>query len=326
MSRCLLLLPTLGLLIALARWVSQGSFNVYTDPSKRFYVPDEALGWRVVESGPTWLGLDLVAAIAAIVALAFALQWVAARRELPGVATWVMALLGVVAWVPGVAAFASGGRPDGGVERPPAGVVEVPEGVSGGLAGLPSGSWSLASLSAQGKAGIGIIAEVSAGGETFETRFEAVKSATFVGDPSDLRQPLRATIVVDPASVDTGIEGRSKHAREYLQVEAHPEMRFELLGLTGAASQSDAVATIAARGQLEFMGRSLEIETSGELRRLDESARRHLGIDAEYALSVTTSFVLPLESTPLQADADSFSSDEFPIRVSLVFVPDEARG
>src|SRR5690606_22865151 len=228
-----------------ARWLIQGSFNLYTDPSKRFYVPDDALGWRVVDPGPMWIGLDMVFAVTAILTLALALRWLDARRKVPSLATWLLTLLGLVAWIPGVAAFASGSRPAGGVERPPRGIVEAPDGVRGGLPGLPSGKWQLAELSDEKGAGIGVLAEVSAGGETFETRFERVERAQFVGDPTDLRQPLRASVIVDAASVDTGIDGRSKHAREYLQVETHPSMRFELASLTGAAPQDDGTVNLS---------------------------------------------------------------------------------
>ena len=73
-SRILVAVPAAcSALLAVARWLAQGSGNVYTDLGKRFYVPDPALGWRLAPPGPVWLGLDSIGALAgATVAIAVA--------------------------------------------------------------------------------------------------------------------------------------------------------------------------------------------------------------------------------------------------------------
>ncbi|MBZ0236635.1 MAG: hypothetical protein K8M05_30185, partial [Deltaproteobacteria bacterium] len=64
---------------AVTRWLVQGSGNVYTATTKRFYVPDPDLGWRVAAGGPFWIGLELVALIGAV-AVAVAAGAVLVRR------------------------------------------------------------------------------------------------------------------------------------------------------------------------------------------------------------------------------------------------------
>ena len=56
-------LPVIALAAGFARWLIQGSGNLYTATSRRYYLPDELLGWRVVHDGPVWLGLEVLGAV-----------------------------------------------------------------------------------------------------------------------------------------------------------------------------------------------------------------------------------------------------------------------
>ena len=58
--------PALALVAGGVRWALQGSGNLYTATSKRFYVPDPDFGWREAAGKPLWLGLEVLAVIAAI--------------------------------------------------------------------------------------------------------------------------------------------------------------------------------------------------------------------------------------------------------------------
>lgn len=311
------LLAATGLALAAARWWMQGGQNVWTDLGKRLYVPDPDLGWRLIEDGPVWLGLDAVALCAGALAMAL-LAAVFARkrpqtRKPAAVLGWTVAAL---ACVPGLAAFASGFAPDDAVTTPPTDIVEVPEGVQGGLAGLPAGTWTLAKPEAARR----VVATIEAGGERFEGRFEATR-AELRGDPSNLQQPLSLEVTVDPASVDTGIDGRSSHARQLLQVETHDKMTFRLAQLTGAQNSGPDVTKIGAKGELFFIGDTLDVEVTGEIKRLDDAARERLNIEGAHAFIVDVQFTVPIAQTKLSEYADDFGADTFPIRVNLIFVP-----
>ncbi len=317
LSARLLALPALGVALATARWLQQGSYNLYSDLGKRLYVPDPDLGWRMLEDGPIWLGVDAILLTGSALGMVGVAWWLFRKKaQVPAALPWLMVAIGLASWVPGIAAFASGGGPEGAVDQPPQGVIEAPDEVAGGLVGLEATQWSLAS-------GVqpGVVATVVAGGESFEARFEQVTGGTLVGDPSDLRQPLRVEVSVDPASVDTGIDGRSKSARVYLQVEEHLSMTFRLTQLIGARNTAPDAAEFSARGELDFIGDTLDIEVLGKIQALDAAARQRLGLDAEAAFRVEANFEVPLQATKLREDAGDFGADSFPIRVGLIFVP-----
>ena len=58
--------PAVALAAGGVRWLLQGSGNLYTATTKRFYTPDPDLGWRVAKGGPLWLGLEVLAILAAV--------------------------------------------------------------------------------------------------------------------------------------------------------------------------------------------------------------------------------------------------------------------
>jgi polyisoprenoid-binding protein YceI len=325
------LVPPLALIGGGARWLAQGSGNVYTATSRRYYVPDPDLGWRLVSEGPLWLGLEMLALIAALgAAVAFA-AWLIRRRERGLGRTWVPARLAL--WVTAalplalpIAAFATGLGPGDARDRLPLAAGEqarvAPAGISGALAGAPAGRYRV--VPHEGSA---ITARVQAGGETFDTRFAGNVRGHAEFDPahlSDRARPLEARIRVDAASVDTGITTRSKHAREYLKVEEFPEIGFELNKLL-AAQQGTTADEIEfwARGRLAMMGRDHEVIVIGSLRVPDLAARQRLGVDGDILL-VSADLAIALAETALAGDAGDFDNSEIPIHVSLVLAREAA--
>jgi polyisoprenoid-binding protein YceI len=315
-----LILPAAALLAAGARWLLQGRGNVYTDPATSYYVRDRDIGWRLVENGPVSIGLDVIAVLVAY-ALAFAvallvLRWWERRRgrPLPAVRTlrWVVAALPVL--VP-IWAFASGSMPEGASERAPEGVVEAPAGsISGELPGLPAGVYRVVP-----HAGTRIVARLSGGGEKFEARFVREIEGTWRAAPGDLRQPMSAEVSVATEVVDTGIELRSKHAREdYLIAAKFPRIRFRLDRLLGAQQAEEGIAYRAA-GTVELMGMRHPVTVTGLLQGYDAEGRRRLGFaPTDPVMRASAKFEIRIRDTKLAPDAGDFDGDIIPIEVSLV--------
>jgi hypothetical protein len=296
-------LAAAGVALAATRWLWQGSFNVYTDAAKRFYAPDPVVQWRLIEAGPAWLGLDALGVVGILFGVVLGAAWWARRsaQRAVMVAAWLAAVL---TWFPGAWAWRSGVPPEGSVESRPADVIEVPEGIDGGLEGVPAGLYRGA------PAADSVVAVVDAGGERLDARFSIVE-ANVVGDPSDLRQPLRGTVVLDPRTIDTGVDGRSRHAQNYLEVEDHPTIRLDLSALRAAQAEPDGSATFVAAAELALMGETIPVEVRGRLRRE--------GSGDLAAFTVDASFAVRLSETPLQTHATDFASDSIPIRVRLPF-------
>lgn len=315
----------LAALVALAaagaRWLLQGSGNVYTATTKRFYVPDPDLGWRVADGGPVWIGLEAIAAIAAVaVGVAFA-GWLLGRWErkrggrlIPlRVGLWIAAALPLALplW-----AFSSGFGPDQGVEQLPVGATAAAptEGVEGALE-LPAGRYEVVA-----HAGTSITARVSAGKETFDARFGKGITGTWTADPADLTKPTTAELELDPTTVDTGIALRSQHAREdYLQSGKYPRIKLRIARLIAARQDGPALIAFRAEGAVDFLGETVTVEITGNLRATDAAARQRLGFAAGDAIAlVDADLALTVSGTRLRGDADSFDSDRIPIHVSLV--------
>jgi polyisoprenoid-binding protein YceI len=316
--RCLVL-PAASVLAALARWLVQDRGNLYTDASTRFYVPDRDLDWRVIEDGPVSLGLDVVAvlvafAVALLVARLVQRRWERRRGAalpIPSAAPWVIAALPLLvpAW-----AFASGSFPSGAVFSPPAGVVDAPDSIAGGLPGMPAGTYRVVP-----HAGTSILAHLSGGGEAFDARFASDIEGSWRGAPADLRQPMSAEVSVGTAAVDTGIELRSKHAREeYLDAPRHPRIRFQLGRLIGAGPIEGGVA-YRAEGAVELMGRRHPVAVTGTLRALDDAGRQRQGFAAgDAVLRATAQFEIKISETKLAPDAADFDGNIIPIEVNLL--------
>lgn len=315
------ILPGLALALGVARWLVQGSGNLYTDADKRFYVPDPDLGWRAIGDGPPWLGLELLAVIAAIgVAAAFG-GWLIRRRERRTLERWSAARLclwfvaampmAVPAW-----AFAGGGAPADSVEYLPAGLVEAPTGgVSGGLSKMPAGTYE-----AIDHDGSSITAHIFAGGDEFDARFAGGVGGTWRGNPADLTQPMTAEIHVDATSVDTGIALRTKQAREDLRVTTHDQLRFRLTAVEAARQDGPDAIAFSARGEVELVGEVTPIELAGVMRRAD---RARLGTSGP-TFVINAEFELDIRNTPLRGDAGSYDDPIFHIIATLVLVGDAA--
>jgi len=309
--------PIVALIAALLRWWLQGSGNLYTAVEKRFYVPDPDLGWRVSQAQPVWLGLDVCAVIAAIaVALAIG-GYVIRRREskhgAPSRGLRAFAwLLGAISVVAPIAAYASGSRPAEARDALPVESSTIPTmtGIAGGLV-APAGRYEVVAHD-----GTSITAHLTAGGESFDARFSGDIHGFWAGNPHDLAEPMSADVSVAAASVDTGVRGRSKHARSYLHVDAYPRIEVRLDRVL-AAQPAGAGVAFSARGTLTLIGRTHSIAIAGTLERPDDAALARLGLTGSILL-VKATFSIAIKDTALAANATAFDGDVIPIAVSLV--------
>jgi polyisoprenoid-binding protein YceI len=307
-----------ALIAALARWQLQGSGNVYTAVSKRFYVPDPDIGLRISKEHPIWLGLEICAVIAAIaIGLAIGawiIRWREARRgrrsTILRVLSWIVAVVPLI--VP-IVAFASGSRPVGGLDTRP---TDRAGEVAGGIAGTidaPEGRYEVVA-----HAGTSITAHLSAGGEVFDAQLSGGVRGGWQGDPRDLTQPMVAEVSVDAASIDTGIDERSKHAREeYLHVGQFPRIAVTVDRLLAANQAGGNAIGFRARGTLKLIGKTHAVEITGTLRKPDAAALTRLGLSGEILL-VQADLAVVIKETALAPDAGDFDGERIPIHVSLV--------
>ncbi len=302
---------------SLVRWYVQGSGNLYTALSKRFYVPDPDLGWRVSAEHPLWLGLDACAVIVALALVVVAVALITRRLERASerrlrrlrVVSWTVASLSLA--VP-AAAFASGAGPLRARDTLPAGTaVRIEDGVAGSLDAPPGRYVVLA------HPGTAVTARLSAGGETFDARFAEI-TGSWRGTPRDLRRPMHGDIAVAAASVDTGVGKRTRHARDgYLHAGDYPRISVTFDRL--AAVRADGALTIAFRaaGTVSLLGRTAPVEITGTAEKLDSAALARLAVTGDVLL-VQADFTLPIRDTALAPDAGDFDNPLIPIHVSLV--------
>ncbi len=317
--------PTVAAVAAGARWLLQGSGNVYTAFEKRFYLPDPDLGWRVARGGPIWVGLEAIAvciavAVGVVVAALIVRRW-ERRRGAP------MTALRVVLWLGGAAplalpvvAFASGMGPDRGRESLPAGATAAAPGPADGIEGqlpVPGGRYQVVVHD-----GSAITASLAAGGDSFEARFARGIRGAWTGEPGDLTRPSTVEISVAAAGVDTGITLRSQHARdEYLKTGTHPTITLRVTKVIAARQDGPGLVGFRAAAEVDFIGDTVPVEITGTLRAADAAARARLGFTATDAVVlVDAALELSVGATQLRTDADSFDRDRIPIRVSLVLV------
>jgi polyisoprenoid-binding protein YceI len=307
-----------ALIGALVRWQVQGSRNLYTALAKRFYIPDPDLGWRISERHPVWLGLEVGAVIAAIAVGLLVAGWIIRRREARRGrrATVLRALSWIAAGVPlavPIAAFASGSGPAGGLDTLPAATIQ---GIEAGITGIidaPAGRYEVVD-----HAGTAITAHLSAGHETFDARFGSGIRGVWQGDPHELTRPNSAELGVEASAVDTGIDERSKHAREeYLYADKYPRITVAISQLKGATQAGANSVAFHAVGTLGFVGKTHAIEITGTLKKPDAAAIARLGLSGEILL-VQADFAIVIKETALASDAGTFDGDRIPIHVSLV--------
>jgi polyisoprenoid-binding protein YceI len=307
-----------ALIAALVRWQVQGSRNLYPALEKRFYVPDPDLGWRVSDQHPIWLGLLVCVGLAAITAGLLAGGEIIRRREarhgrratLLRTASWIAAVAPLV--IP-IMAFASGTRPANGVDTLPAATIR---GIEAGITGIldaPAGRYEVVE-----HAGTAITAHLSAGHEAFDARFGGGIRGTWQGDPRDLTRPVTAEVSVEAASVDTGIDERSKHAREaYLLADKHPRISVTIDRLVAAKQAGAGTVEFRAQGTLGLIGKTHAVEITGTLKKPDVAALSRLGLSGEIVL-VQADFAVVIKETALASDAGDFDGAAIPIHVSLV--------
>ncbi len=313
-----LALPLLALVAGAARWLVQGSGNLYTALAKRFYVPDPDFGWREASDRPVWLGLEALALIAGVAAAVLVAALWMRRRQSAGKST---KLLRTLAWVASplplivpIVAFASGGAPAGAKEALPMGATAAaPQtGIEGALP-LPAGEYEL--LAHRGTV---VTAKIKAGGDDLEARFTGDPRGTWRAEPSDFSRPMQAEVSVAAASIDTGIDLRTEHAKkEYLKVAQHPRIGFRLTRLVAARQDGPSLVAFRGVGQIELLGQQTEVEITGNVMAADaaQKSRLELPVDREVVV-VTASFLLPVTKTALSPG--DYDTDQFPVSVSLV--------
>ena len=312
-----------AVIASLVRWMMQGSQNLYTSLSKSFYVPDPDVGWALSDRHPLWLGLEIIAVLTAVIAGLVVGGWIIRRRERKTGAR--STILRVLAWAAAVvpllvpaAAFQSGFGPEGArdvLPRREAAVIDTaaqPAPITGSLA-LPAGRYEvvphkLTALSAQ----------LDAGGDQFEARFAEGVAGQWQGDPKDLTGPMTAEVSADAAQVDTGVAGRSKHAREgYLYADKFPRIGWKLDRLVAARPDGPDRVAFRAVGTVSLMGKSHSVETVGSLKKADAAALARLELKGD-VLIAEADFALVIKETALASDASTFKGDRFPVHVSLV--------
>lgn len=314
-------LPIAALIAALVRWQLQGSRNLYTAVSKRFYVPDPDLGWQISPRHPLWIGLELCAVIAAIAAALVVAGWWTRRREarlghrtpaLRG-AAW---LVGALPLALPILAFASGSGPPNAVDTLPASTIQ---GIESGIVGIidaPAGRYEIVA-----HPGTSVTAHLSSGHETFDARFAGAIRGSWQGDPHDFTRPVTAEVSVDAASVDTGIDLRSTHARdEYLLASQFPKITVALDRVLAANQAGAGAIRFRAHGTLSLIGKTHSIEVTGTMKKPDAAAleRLHLKDLGGDVLLVQAEFPVVIKETALAKDAGDFDGDKIPIQVSLV--------
>jgi polyisoprenoid-binding protein YceI len=346
-----LVVALVAVIASLARWALQGSRNFYTAFEKQFYVPDPDVGWAISDRHPIWLGLEVIGALAAVAVGLAVGGWIIRRRErksgsrakLLRAAAWVAAVVPLV--VP-IAAFATGFGPEGGRDvRPQREVVAVVEpappaaspGPATGSAALAGSAAPVGSAaqpapepntgSLEAPAGTyqvvphkltEIAVRLTAGGDTFDARFTESVKGTWQGDPKDLTKPMTAEVTALAAEVDTGIAGRSKHAREgFLKADKHPRLGFRLDKLVTARPDGPDRVAFRALGTVSLMDRTHAVQVDGSLKKADAAAQKRLKLTGD-VLIAEADFALVIKETALASDASTFKGDRFPIHVSLV--------
>jgi polyisoprenoid-binding protein YceI len=316
-----LTLSGLALAAGIARWLLQGSGNLYTQTDKRYYLADPDLGWRIAPESPFWLGLDAIAMLAVFTAALGVVAWFVRQREREHnqgqpwrparIALWVLSAvpLAVPIW-----AFASGGAPEGAREALPPGVIGPPPGgFEGALAGMPAGTYELLPGSQSS-----ITARIKAGGEEFDTRFSGNLAARVTFDPSDPGAAVVARVRVDTASVDTGSGMRSEHAagKDYLDAKRFPEIALELDKLTSSRQGAGPGELVFwADGTLTLMGKRIVVPVQGTVRALDEAGRQRIG-STRPTMVATADFTLMVADIPLSPK--DFDRDRIPVQAVLI--------
>lgn len=315
----ILVAPTVAVAAMLARWRLQGSGNLYTEPTKRLYVPDPDLDWRLSTDTYLWLGLDSLAVVVGFAGALIVASWLLRRRErkrdIHMKKSRVVLVVGsAVALILPLLAFASGSRPEHARERAPDNVIAAGEGIEASLPAAPAGSYLVTKHE-----GTRVAASLRAGGDIFEARFAGKPRGSWRGDPTDLAQPMTAEIYFDAKSVDTANPLRNDHTGEYLKVEEFPEIGFKLTRMSATTKTGEGKVAFSGTGNVLLMGREIATDVTGTVTELDDAGKARLSLGASEALVVNASMKIGIDQTPIENDG-SFDSNEVPIRISLVLI------
>lgn len=308
------------LVASVLRWFAQGSGNLYTALSKRFYVADPDFDWRESTQRPIWVGLEVIALIAGgLVVVIIVGLWIRRReRRLQRRATGLRVLSWLVALAPAVvpiAAFVSGPGPADARETRPEGSIAAPTtGIEGSLQ-LPAGRYDVIA-----HRGTVVTARIKAGGDEFDAVFTGDPQGSWEADPQSFAAAMSTEVSLAAASVDTGVDLRSEHARgEYLQTAKYPRIGFALLRLVASRQDSPTQVTFRGIGEIEMLAKKTEVEVTGTIEQADDAKKQRLGLgDVAAVALVKAQFILPLKLTALTAN--DYDTDRFPIKVSLVLV------
>jgi hypothetical protein len=304
------LLPLSAMLLSLLRYWQQGDSNVWTKLDLHLYVTDPDLGWRQLDEGLFWLGLDSV-----LLLLLTTLLVLVGARLLVERSTRLQAGLWIGAALPlalPLWAFLSGAPVQGAhATRPLQEASTEMQGVQAHLPDLPAGRYEILEHK-----NTGIVAQLSAGGETFDARWIRIDGGLKM-TPEDLSSAIEARFTTNSGSVDSDLGERDKHIREYLQSDRHPEFSLTLEELL-ATREQEAGLRFQARARLQLMGAALPVEVSGQLSQPDAEARARLGVKAENLLLLKASFPLELASTPIEEPEELFDSLQANIHVTLL--------
>lgn len=315
-----LALPLIALIASVVRWLVQGTGNVYTSFHQRFFVPDPTFDWKESSQHPLWLGLEAIAVVGGLlVAVLVAALWIRQRQKKGKSVTALRALQWVGAALPliiPIAAFASGPGPEHGrLTLPEDASVEAPtEGLEGKL-DLPAGTYDVLAHPDI----TWVNAKIKAGGDDFDARFSGKPEGTWQADPADFTKAMTAQLSFDAASVETGVDLRSEHARgEYLQTAKFPRITFTLKRLIAARQDGPTSISFRGVGEIELVGGKTEVEITGSIKALAPDKKGTLGIGGKPAVQVKASFILPLAKTQLKPS--DYDTPTFPIQVSAVLV------
>ena len=311
-----------ALIAALVRWWLQGSRNFYTAIEKQFYVQDPDTGWVISDDHAIWLGLEVIGVIAAVaVGLAvggFVIRWrerkTGKQAKLLRVAAWVAAALPLA--IP-IAAFATGFGPAGARDILPARETKaiVADGKGPAISGsldAPAGRYEVVPHKSTS-----IVAQLKAGGDSFDARFSDIKGS-WKGDPKDLTKPMTVESSAAVASVDTGIDSRSTHARDgYLQGAKFPTIVWKLDQVVAARQDGADQLAWKAKAVVSLIGIDHRVEVTGTIKKADAAALQRLGLTGAVLL-VQGDFSVVIAETAFAKAAGDFDSKDIPIHVSLV--------
>jgi polyisoprenoid-binding protein YceI len=164
-----------------------------------------------------------------------------------------------------------------------------------------------------------VVFESSAPLESFEGKTSEVRG--HVGcDPGQLAGPCDLRIVVDLASLDTGIGLRNDHMRDrHLETDRFPEAEFVGTSIVAASSpalEAGESVQLTVRGRFALHGVTREREIEAVVTLADDG---HLHVQAEFPVSLEAHEISRPGFLVMKL------ADEQKVRVALICTPEEER-